>query len=107
MVKSPIARRVEAAAGVIRAPVFISLLRGTTSNPKKALPIWPSHSPVGLADVRADRLRRLAQLEFVQEMMTTSIENAIRLLSYEPCSVYETRRGFHDLNVEPRATDVE
>src|SRR5687767_45628 len=106
MVKSPIARRFEAAAGVVRAPVFIGLLRGATSNPEKPLPIWPSLSPVGLADVRADRLRRLAQLVFVQEIIATLIENAIRFVSYKPCRLYETRRWSHDLKVEPRATDV-
>jgi hypothetical protein len=104
--KSPIARRFEAAPGVVRAPVFIGLLRGTTSNPEKALPIWPSSSPIGLADVRADRLRRLAQLVFVQEIIATLIENAIRLVSYKPCSLYETRRWSHDRKVGPRATDV-
>lgn len=99
MVEAPIDRRCEPLQSEVGAPMLIGFFRRPPSESQELLPIRSSLSPVRLADIRTDRLRRLAQLDYVQEAPRTAIENAICFVSDKPCRLDESWWWSHDLKL--------
>ena len=99
MVEAPIDRRREPLLGKVGAQVFVGFFRRTASKPQELLAFPSSLSPISLADVPADRLRRLPQLDFVKQTPRTPIEKAIRFVSDKPCRLDESWLWSHDLKL--------
>ena len=76
--------------------MFVDFLGRTSSNLQELLPLLPLRATVRFPNVGADRLARPSELNLVQVMPRTLIENAMRFVCNQARGVYQAWGRSHD-----------